>query len=161
MRNDKITVDEIRAVNPSHIILSPGPCTPKEAGICLDVIKELSGEYPILGVCLGHQAIGEAFGGDVIHAPKIVHGKADKIYLKAKSKILENLPDCFEAARYHSLIVDKNTLPKCLEVTATTEDGELIMALQHKKYPVYGLQFHPESIMTPDGRTILQNFLKI
>lgn len=160
VRNDKISVEEIDALHPDHIILSPGPGNPQQAGICLEVIEKLAGKYPILGVCLGHQAIGEAFGGKVIHAPQIVHGKADKIYKTADSKLLENVPDGFEAARYHSLVIDKNSLPECLMVTAMTADKE-IMAVEHKKYPVYGVQFHPESIMTPQGRTIVENFLKM
>lgn len=120
----------------------------------------MAGEFPILGVCLGHQAIGEAFGGNVVHAPEIVHGKADKVYLEAASPIFKDMPDGFEAARYHSLIVEPESLPDCLEVTAKTAKDE-IMALQHKTLPVYGVQFHPESIMTPQGRTILKNFLSL
>ena len=153
VRNDKITIEEIRALAPSHIIISPGPGNPQQAGICLDVIRELAGEFPILGVCLGHQAIGEAFGGRVVHAPEMV-------YLTAPSPIFKDMADGFEAARYHSLIVEPESLPDCLEVTAETVKHE-IMALQHKTLPVYGVQFHPESIMTPEGRTILQNFLKL
>ena len=160
VRNDKITIEEIRALAPSHIIISPGPGNPQQAGICLDVIRELAGEFPILGVCLGHQAIGEAFGGRVVHAPEIVHGKADRVYLTVPSPIFKDMQDGFEAARYHSLIVEPESLPDCLEVTAETVKHE-IMALQHKTLPVYGVQFHPESIMTPEGRTILQNFLKL
>lgn len=160
VRNDKISIAEIEELNPDHIIISPGPGNPQQAGICLEVIRKLTGKYPILGVCLGHQAIGEAFGGRVVHAPQIVHGKADKMYLTQASPIFKDMPDGFEAARYHSLIVEPEGLPDCLEVTAETERHE-IMALQHKKYPVYGVQFHPESIMTPHGRTILKNFLSI
>lgn len=160
VRNDKISVEEIDALRPSHIIISPGPGNPQQAGICLEVIKRLSGKYPILGVCLGHQAIGEAFGGKVVRAPEIVHGKSDKIFIVKESPLLAGLSDGFEAARYHSLIVEPESLPDCLEVTAQTQKGE-IMALQHKEYPVYGVQFHPESIMTPQGRVILQNFLNL
>ena len=160
VRNDKITIAEIEALTPEHIIISPGPGNPQQAGICLEVIKRLSGKFPILGVCLGHQAIGEAFGGKVIHAPEIVHGKADKMYLLQPSPLFKGMTDGFEAARYHSLIVEPESLPDCLEVTAETKKHE-IMALQHKSLPVYGVQFHPESIMTPEGRTILQNFLSL
>lgn len=160
VRNDKITVEEIRQLHPDHIIISPGPGNPQQAGICLEVIRQLAGEYPILGVCLGHQAIGEAFGGQVVHAPQIVHGKADRVYITKENPLLRNMPDGFEAARYHSLIVAEEGFPDCLEVIAETAKHE-IMALQHKAYPVYGVQFHPESIMTPEGRTILKNFLSI
>lgn len=160
VRNDKMTIDEIRELNPDHIIISPGPGNPQQAGICLDVIRQLSGEYPILGVCLGHQAIGEAFGGNVVHAPEIVHGKSDKMYILKDNPLLAGMPDGFEAARYHSLIVDHDGFPDCLEIIAETKKHE-IMALQHKQYKVYGVQFHPESIMTPQGRTILKNFLSL
>ncbi len=159
-RNDKITIEEIEAMRPDHIVISPGPGNPQQAGICLDVIKSLAGKYPILGVCLGHQAIGEAFGGRVVRAPEIVHGKSDKIYIVKETPLLAGLPDGFVAARYHSLIVEPESLPDCLEVTAQTQKRE-IMALQHKRYPVYGVQFHPESIMTPQGIIILQNFLNL
>lgn len=159
-RNDKITIEEIRELNPDHIVISPGPGNPQQAGICLDVIRQLYKEYPILGVCLGHQAMGEAFGGKVVGAPHIVHGKADKIYVLKDSPLLEGMPHCFEAARYHSLIVDHEGFPDCLEIIAETAKHE-IMALQHKEYKVYGVQFHPESIMTPLGRTILKNFLSM
>lgn len=160
VRNDKITIAEIEAMQPSHIIISPGPGNPQQAGICLDVLKSLSGKFPILGVCLGHQAIGEAFGGKVVHAPEIVHGKADTMYVTQASPIFEGMGESFEAARYHSLIVEPESLPDCLQVTAKTKKNE-IMALQHKTLPVYGVQFHPESIMTPEGRTILKNFLSL
>ena len=175
VRNDKLTIEDIRAMQPDHIIISPGPGNPKQAGICLEVIRQIAGEFPILGVCLGHQAIGEAFGGNVVHAPEIVHGKADKVYLAAASPIFKDMQNGFEAAaspifkdmqngfeaaRYHSLIVEPESLPECLEVTAKTAKNE-IMALQHKTLPVYGVQFHPESIMTPQGRTILKNFLSL
>ena len=160
VRNDKIMISEIEALNPDHIIISPGPGNPQQAGICLEVIKQLSGKYPILGVCLGHQAIGEAFGGKVIHAPEIVHGKSDRIHILKESHLLKGMEECFQAARYHSLIVEPESLPECLEVIAETKKHE-IMALQHKQYKVYGVQFHPESIMTPEGRTILKNFLSL
>ena len=133
---------------------------PWDAALCVETVKRFQGRVPLLGVCLGHQAIGEAFGGRVVHAPEIVHGKADKVFLAAVSPIFKNMPDGFEAARYHSLIVEPESLPDCLEVTAETVKHE-IMALQHKTLPVYGVQFHPESIMTPEGRTILRNFLKL
>lgn len=160
VRNDKITIPEIEALNPDHIIISPGPGNPQQAGICLEVIKQLSGKYPILGVCLGHQAIGEAFGGKVVHAPEIVHGKSDRIHILKDSPLLKGMENGFQAARYHSLIVEPETLPDCLEIIAETKKQE-IMALQHKEYKVYGVQFHPESIMTPEGRTILKNFLSL
>ena len=160
VRNDKITILEIEALKPDHIIISPGPGNPQQAGICLDVIKELSGKYPILGVCLGHQAIGEAFGGKVVHAPEIVHGKSDRVYILKDTPLLAGMENGFQAARYHSLIVEPESLPACLEVIAETKKHE-IMALQHKEYKVYGVQFHPESIMTPEGRTILKNFLSL
>ena len=160
VRNDKITTPEIEALKPDHIIISPGPGNPQQAGICLDVIKKLSGKYPILGVCLGHQAIGEAFGGKVVHAPEIVHGKSDRVYILKETPLLAGMENGFQAARYHSLIVEPESLPACLEVIAETKKHE-IMALQHKEYKVYGVQFHPESIMTPEGRTILKNILSL
>lgn len=159
-RNNKITVEEIEALGPSHIILSPGPGYPKDAGICEEVLRKLKNTIPILGVCLGHQAIGEVFGGKVIPAPHLVHGKQSKIKVKKECKLFEGLGKSFPAARYHSLIVAKEELPEELIVTAETEDGE-IMAVKHRDYEVYGLQFHPESIMTPDGIKIINNFLKI
>ena len=160
VRNDKITIPEIEALNPDHIIISPGPGNPQQAGICLEVIKQLSGKYPILGVCLGHQAIGEAFGGKVVHAPEIVHGKSDRVYILKDNPLLAGMENGCQAARYHSLIVEPETLPDCLEIIAETEKQE-IMALQHNEYSVYGLQFHPECIMTPEGGTILKNFLSL
>lgn len=160
VRNDKIIIPEIEALNPDHIIISPGPGNPQQAGICLEVIKKLSGKYPILGVCLGHQAIGEAFGGKVVHAPEIVHGKSDRVYILKESSLLAGMENGFQAARYHSLIVEPESLPDCLEVIAETKKHE-IMALQHKEYKVFGVQFHPESIMTPEGRVILKNFLSL
>lgn len=159
-RNDKITVEEIAKLKPSHIILSPGPGYPKDAGICEEVLQNLKESFPIMGVCLGHQAIGEVFGGAVAPAPQLVHGKQSKIKIKAKSKLFEGLQEDFLAARYHSLVVEKEGLPEELIVTAETEEGE-IMAVKHRDYEVYGVQFHPESIMTPDGMQIIKNFLKI
>jgi anthranilate synthase component 2 len=159
-RNDKITVEEIAELKPSHIILSPGPGYPKDAGICEEVLQNLKGSFPIMGVCLGHQAIGEVFGGKVAPAPQLVHGKQSKIMIKGKCKLFEGLHESFPAARYHSLVVEKEGLPDELIVAAETEDGE-IMAVKHRDYEVYGVQFHPESIMTPDGMQIIKNFLKI
>ena len=159
VRNDKITVSEIRDLKPSRIILSPGPCTPSEAGISLEVIRELHKGYPILGVCLGHQAIGQAMGGNVVRAGEIVHGKTSQIF-HTGTGIFSNVPSPFRGTRYHSLIVDRKTLPLCLEVTAWTSDG-LIMGLRHREYPVYGVQFHPESIATEHGKQILNNFLSL
>ena len=159
-RNDKITVEEIAQLKPSHIILSPGPGYPKDAGICEEVLQNLKGSFPIMGVCLGHQAIGEVFGGTVAPAPQLVHGKQSKIMIKGKCKLFEGLQESFPAARYHSLVVEKAGLPEELIVTAETEDGE-IMAVKHRDHEVYGVQFHPESIMTPDGMQIIKNFLEI
>ena len=159
-RNDKITVEEIAELKPSHIILSPGPGYPKDAGICEEVLQNLKESFPIMGVCLGHQAIGEVFGGKVAPAPQLVHGKQSKIMIKGKCKLFEGLHESFPAARYHSLVVEKEGLPDELIVAAETEDGE-IMAVKHRDYEVYGVQFHPESIMTPDGMQIIKNFLKI
>ena len=159
-RNDKITVEEIAKLKPSHIILSPGPGYPKDAGICEEVLQNLKESFPIMGVCLGHQAIGEVFGGTVAPAPQLVHGKQSKIMIKGKCKLFEGLQGSFLAARYHSLVVEKAGLPEELIVTAETEDGE-IMAVKHRDHEVYGVQFHPESIMTPDGMQIIKNFLEI
>jgi anthranilate synthase/aminodeoxychorismate synthase-like glutamine amidotransferase len=158
-RNDKISVAEVMAMRPEAIVLSPGPCTPNEAGICLDLVTEAAGKIPLLGVCLGHQAIGQAFGGDVIRAAEPVHGKTSLVH-HADSDIFAGLPDPFTATRYHSLIVDAATLPACLEVTAWTEQ-KIIMGLRHKSMPVFGVQFHPESIATSHGHDILRNFINI
>jgi anthranilate synthase component 2 len=158
-RNDKVTLDDIAAMAPEAIVLSPGPCTPNEAGICLALIERFKGEIPILGVCLGHQAIGQAMGGDVIRAPQLVHGKTSKIHHSGKG-LFRGLNNDFEATRYHSLIVKQDTLPDALEVTATTDDG-LIMGMQHKSLPVHGVQFHPESIASENGHALLQNFLNL
>lgn len=159
-RNDKITIDEIRRKKPSHIIISPGPGFPKDAGISTEMIKELGSSIPILGVCLGHQAIGEAFGGKVVHAKELMHGKASEVQIDNKCKLFDSMPERIRVGRYHSLIVQKELLPDILKVTARTDDGE-IMGLEHKEYPVYGIQFHPESILTPEGKRILSNFLSI
>jgi anthranilate synthase component 2 len=158
-RNDKITLDEIAEMAPEAIVLSPGPCTPNEAGICLDVIERFQTETPILGVCLGHQAIGQAMGGNVVRAPHLVHGKTSKINHTGKG-LFRGLKAGFEATRYHSLIVQEDNLPEVLEVTATTDDG-LIMGMQHKTLPVHGVQFHPESIASENGHALLQNFLNL
>ncbi|MFD7525677.1 MULTISPECIES: aminodeoxychorismate/anthranilate synthase component II [Paenibacillus] len=156
-RNDAIDLSGIEELSPDHILISPGPCTPNEAGISLDVIRHFKGRIPILGVCLGHQAIGQAFGGDVVRAGKLMHGKTSPIYHDGKT-IFEGIPSPYTATRYHSLIVRKETLPDCLEISATSDEGE-IMGLRHKEYPIEGVQFHPESIITDHGLTLLRNFL--
>jgi len=158
-RNDKITIAEIEVLKPERIVISPGPCTPKEAGISIDVIKHFSGKIPILGVCLGHQSMGEAFGGDVIRAPYLMHGKTSLIHHDGRT-IFAGLPNPFEATRYHSLIIRKETLPPVLEISAWTDDG-IIMGVRHKKFKVEGVQFHPESILTGAGKDLLRNFLKL
>ena len=160
VRNDAITVKEIRALGPSHVILSPGPGYPKDAGICEAVVRSLGGDMPILGVCLGHQAICEVYGATIAHARKLMHGKKSDITLDTSSPIFKGLPPVIEAARYHSLAAVKSTLPDCLSVIAQDETGE-IMAVSHRKYNVYGLQFHPESVLTPQGEAIIRNFLSI
>ena len=156
-RNDKISVDTVKKTKPDHIILSPGPGRPEEAGICVNLIKELSSQIPILGVCLGHQAIGYAFGGVIVGAPDLLHGKTSMITHDGKS-IFENLPNPFRATRYHSLMVEKESLPKELSITAWTE-GNVIMGLRHNKFPLEGVQFHPESFLTDQGKKLLKNFL--
>ncbi len=157
-RNDKITLEEIKKLKPAAIFLSPGPCSPRDAGITVDVVLNFYTEVPIMGICLGHQSIGFAFGGDVIRAERIMHGKTSLIKNDGKT-IFAGLPNPFTAGRYHSLIVKRETLPDCLEISADTEDGE-IMGLRHKQYPVEGIQFHPESVLTPQGKRIIKNFLK-
>jgi anthranilate synthase/aminodeoxychorismate synthase-like glutamine amidotransferase len=156
-RNDKISLDEIRRLQPDAIVISPGPCTPKEAGISVELIRQFSSAIPILGVCLGHQAIGYAFGGEVVRAERIMHGKTSQIINDGRT-IFQGLPNPFVAGRYHSLIVEKSSLPACLEISAETEQGE-IMGIRHKEYRVEGIQFHPESVLTPNGKRILKNFL--
>ncbi len=156
-RNDKITINEIKELTPERILISPGPCTPKDAGISIDVIKNFAGKVPILGVCLGHQSIGEAFGGNVIRAKNLMHGKTSKIHHNNKG-VFKDLSNPFSATRYHSLIVEKESLPDCLEITAWTKDDE-IMGLRHKEFQVEGVQFHPESILTQEGKKLLNNFL--
>ena len=158
-RNDKITLSEIEKLAPEGIIISPGPCTPKEAGVSVETIKAFAGRIPILGVCLGHQSIGEAFGGDVVRADSLMHGKTSMIYHDGRT-IFADIPSPFEATRYHSLIVKRSTLPSCLEVSAETKDG-VIMAMRHREHFVEGVQFHPESILTVVGKDILRNFLKL
>ena len=158
-RNDKITVDEVLAKKPSHIILSPGPGYPADAGICVELVKR-AGNIPILGVCLGHQAIGEAFGAKIIHAPRIMHGKSDNVMLNTECILFKNIGLSAEVGRYHSLVIDEDTLPEGLKITACSDDG-CIMGVQHVKRPVYGIQFHPESVLTPNGMTMLENFLNI
>lgn len=160
VRNDKITIDEIEKLNPSHIILSPGPGYPQNAGICIDVVKHFSGKIPILGVCLGHQAICEAFGAKITHAKQLMHGKKDKIMIDNDSYIFNGLDKIIDAARYHSLIAQYDTIPDELKIIAKDKNNE-VMAVKHKDYDVYGLQFHPESILTPYGNVILKNFLSI
>lgn len=162
IRNDARTVDEIEAVLPERILLSPGPCTPDEAGICLDVIRRLAGKVPILGVCLGHQSIGQAFGGKVVRAPRLMHGKTSPIAHEGKG-VFAGLPDPMTATRYHSLVVDPESLPDCLEITAWTDDAAArptIMGLRHKTLDVEGVQFHPESILTTEGKDLLGNWLR-
>ena len=157
VRNDQISVDQIAALTPSHICISPGPGTPREAGISKEVVARFGGEIPILGVCLGLQCIAEVYGGRVVRAPRLMHGKSSAIHHDG-GQLFAGLPNPFEAGRYHSLIAERAALPACLKITAQSDDGE-IMALQHHQFPVHGVQFHPESILTADGRKILGNFL--
>ncbi|CAH8704421.1 aminodeoxychorismate/anthranilate synthase component II [Paenibacillus thiaminolyticus] len=158
-RNDEIDIAGIERLQPDHLLLSPGPCTPNEAGITLQVIEHFAGRIPILGVCLGHQAIGQAFGGEVVRAERLMHGKTSPIIHQGES-IFAGLPNPFTATRYHSLIVDRASLPACLGITAETAEGE-IMGLQHKEYPIVGVQFHPESIISEHGHQMLRNFLSM
>jgi anthranilate synthase component 2 len=158
-RNDALTVADVRALGPERVVISPGPCTPAEAGISVDLIRELAGEVPILGVCLGHQAIGVAFGGQVVRAPRLMHGKTSRISHDGRG-VFTGLPNPFVATRYHSLMVDEASLPADLEVSARSEDG-VIMGLRHRRYPVEGVQFHPESILTEAGKDLLANFLSV
>ncbi len=161
-RNDGVTVDELKAMQPERIMISPGPCTPNEAGISMDVIRAFAGEAPILGVCLGHQSIGQVYGGNIVHAREIMHGKTSLVHHKGEH-VFTGLSNPYTATRYHSLVIDKHTLPDCLEVTAWTEtdDGEMdeIMGVRHKQLAVEGVQFHPESILTEYGHDLLKNFL--
>jgi anthranilate synthase component 2 len=158
IRNDEMTVDEIEKLQPSHIILSPGPGKPKDAGICEEVVRKLGSKIPILGVCLGHQAICEVYGATVTYASRLMHGKQSVAELDLESPLFKGLDKNIPVARYHSLAAKKETIPDELKITAVSDDGE-VMAVEHKKYPVYGMQFHPESILTPDGRKILKNFM--
>ena len=159
VRNDEVTLDEIKALAPTHIVVSPGPGTPDDGGVSLDVIRELGATTPVLGVCLGHQCIGQAYGGIVHRAGRLMHGKVSDVYHNGDG-LFAGLPNPFVATRYHSLIVEEDTLPDVLEITARTDQGE-IMGLRHKHYPVYGVQFHPESVLTECGPQILQNFLNV
>jgi len=158
-RNDKITIEDVGKLNPDMVVISPGPCTPKEAGISVDLIKEFAGRIPILGVCLGHQSIGYAFGGNIVRAKRLLHGKTSQIYHDGKT-IYEGVPTPFEATRYHSLLVEDSSLPDGLEVTAWTDEDE-IMGIRHKEYLIEGVQFHPESILTKHGKDLLRNFVRI
>lgn len=158
IRNDEMTVEEIEALNPSSIILSPGPGKPKDAGVCEEVVKRLKGKRKILGVCLGHQGICESFGATITYAKELMHGKQSEVKINTNTKIFRGLPEKIKVARYHSLAAESSTLPEELEVIAQAEDGE-IMAVKHKEYEIYGLQFHPESVLTPEGTTMVRNFL--
>lgn len=158
-RNDQITLERMEQLAPARIVISPGPCTPSEAGISVAAIKQFAGRIPILGVCLGHQSIGQAFGGRIVHAKEIMHGKTSMIH-HDDSGVFFGLPNPFEATRYHSLVVERHSLPSCLEISAWTDDEE-IMGLRHKEYPIEGVQFHPESILTRNGHDLLRNFLKM
>ena len=162
VRNDEIDLAGIAELDPQHLVVSPGPCTPTEAGISVEAIKAFAGKIPILGVCLGHQSIGQAFGGQIVHARAVMHGKTSPIH-HASSGVFSDLPNPFEATRYHSLVVEQSSLPDCLEVTAwTRQDGEIdeIMGMRHRELPIQGVQFHPESILTEHGHRMLQNFLE-
>lgn len=158
-RNDEISLEEIKKINPNKILISPGPGRPENSNISLDVIKEIGKAIPILGVCLGHQAIGYCFGAKITNAPKLMHGKTSKIFHDGKT-IYKNIPQNFDAGRYHSLVIDKSTLSDELEITSITEE-EIIMGVRHKKYPIEGIQFHPESILTPEGENIIKNWLEL
>jgi para-aminobenzoate synthetase component 2 len=158
-RNNKITLDEIESLRPRRVVISPGPCTPKEAGISVDVIKRFGGKIPMLGVCLGHQALAVAFGGEVVRAERLMHGKTSKIEHDGKT-LYHHLPNPFEATRYHSLVVNRSTLPSCFEISAETAEGE-IMGMRHRTLGIEGVQFHPESILTTVGKDLLRNFLKL
>jgi len=158
-RNDKISVAEAVELNPEKVLVSPGPCSPKEAGVSCDIIREFGPRIPLLGVCLGHQSIGEVYGGNVIRAARLMHGKTSPMIHKGES-VFKGLPSPFDATRYHSLIIERESLPECLKITAETADSE-IMGVQHMEYPVHGVQFHPESILTENGKQLLQNFLDL
>ncbi len=158
-RNDEISLEEIEALNPDRLMLSPGPCTPNEAGISLEVIKHFAGKLPLMGVCLGHQSIGQAFGGKIVHAKQIMHGKTSML-THTNEGVFKDIPSPYQVTRYHSLVIERDSLPDCLEVTAWTDDGE-IMGVRHKELLVEGVQFHPESILTDHGHALLDNFLKL
>ena len=158
-RNDEISISEIEKLKPDHICISPGPCSPKEAGISIETLKHFAGKVPMLGVCLGHQAIGEAFGGRVIRAKRVMHGKTDTVHSNRQG-IFAGLPESFTVTRYHSLAIERSSIPSCLQITASTDDGE-IMGVRHKEYPIEGVQFHPESILSEYGHDLLNNFLKM
>jgi anthranilate synthase/aminodeoxychorismate synthase-like glutamine amidotransferase len=158
-RNDRITIEDIESLNPARIVISPGPCTPNEAGVSIETIRHFAGKVPILGVCLGHQSIGAAFGGEIIRAPKLMHGKTSMVHHDGRT-IFEGLPSPFIATRYHSLIIRKDSIPDCLEITAWTDDG-VIMGVRHREYVIEGVQFHPESILTTVGKDLLRNFIRI
>ncbi len=164
VRNDEVSVAEIRKLNPTHLVISPGPCSPNEAGISMEAIQSFAGEVPILGICLGHQSIGQVFGGKIVRAGQVMHGKTSQIHHQGVG-VFSGLPSPYEATRYHSLVIDKQSLPDCLEVTAWTEnpDGSLeeIMGIRHKSLPIEGVQFHPESILTQYGHELLANFLRM
>lgn len=160
IRNDELTLDEIDELDVDYIFLSPGPKRPEDAGVCIDVVKKYAGKIPIMGVCLGHQAICTAFGGVVSYAKELMHGKTSIAAIDNECAVFKDMPDIIRVARYHSLAALRDRLPACLRVTAETEDGE-VMAVEHTKYPVYGIQFHPESVLTPDGKKIIENFLKV
>ena len=157
-RNDQITADEVAALAPERIVISPGPCSPLEAGVSNEIIRRFAGRVPLLGVCLGHQCIGHVFGGEVVRAPRLMHGKTSMIHHDGQT-IYQGLPNPFEATRYHSLIIRRETMPRCLEVTAETDQGE-VMGVRHREHPVEGVQFHPESILTEAGKDLLRNFLE-
>lgn len=157
LRNDEITLEDLEGLRPERIVLSPGPCTPNEAGICVPLIRRFGAQTPILGVCLGHQSIGAAYGGDIVRNPYVMHGKTSLI-LHGGQGVFCGLPNPFEATRYHSLVIRRETLPDCLEITAETESGE-IMGVRHREHPVQGVQFHPESVLTASGKELLRNFL--
>jgi anthranilate synthase component 2 len=162
-RNDEITIAEIERLGPDYLVISPGPCTPNEAGISLEVVRRMGGIIPLLGVCLGHQCIGQAFGGHIVHAREIMHGKTSRIQ-HVGTELFEGLKNPFQATRYHSLVIDKETVPECLEITAWTtrseDDLDEIMAIRHKQLSIWGVQFHPESILTEQGHDLLRNFLE-
>jgi len=158
-RNDQVTLEDVGRMAPAHVVISPGPCTPNEAGVSVDLIREFGARVPILGVCLGHQSIGQAYGGRVVHAAHVMHGKTSMIHHDGHG-LFEGLANPYQATRYHSLIIERETLPECLEVTAWTEEGE-IMGVRHRTFPVVGVQFHPESILTQFGHELLANFLRM